>query len=128
VVAFSPNGTHLVSGSNDDTLLLCDTINGVRLMTLRGHSKGVHSVAFSRDGTRVISKSDDNTLLLWDAVHGFHLKTLIGHHNSVPLLARSHPQVNWSDVWLYYGGWVGLLDNSESVGYLSPVDQPRWTH
>jgi WD40 repeat protein len=44
-----------VSGSNDTTLRLWDTVSGAHLNTLNGHSGGVESVAFSPDGTHVVS-------------------------------------------------------------------------
>ena len=50
-VAFSRNGTRIVSGSDDNTLQLWDAMSGAHLHTLNGHSSLVWSVAFSPDGT-----------------------------------------------------------------------------
>jgi len=61
-VAFSPDGTRIVSGSKDNTLRLWDAVSGAGLNTLNGHSNWVLSVAFSLDGTRIVSGSNDNTL------------------------------------------------------------------
>jgi WD40 repeat protein len=74
--AFSPDGTHIVSGSIDDTVRLWDAVSGIHVNTLVGHSNTVRSVAFSSDGTRIVSGSYDDTLQLWDAVNGVHLDTL----------------------------------------------------
>jgi WD40 repeat protein len=82
-VAFSPNGTRIVSGSDDNTLRLWDAVSGTHLNTLNGHSSWVWSVAFSPDGTQIVSGSGDKTLRLWDAVSGTHLNTLNGHSSSV---------------------------------------------
>jgi WD40 repeat protein len=49
-VAFSPDGTRVVSGSVDYTLRLWDAVSGVHLITLEGHTYPVTSVAFSRMG------------------------------------------------------------------------------
>jgi WD40 repeat protein len=38
-VAFSPDGTQIVSGSYDNTLRLWDAVSGAHLNTLKGHSK-----------------------------------------------------------------------------------------
>ena len=50
-VAFSPDGTRIVSGSYDKTLRLWDAVSGAHLNMLNGHYNGVRSVAFSPDGT-----------------------------------------------------------------------------
>jgi WD40 repeat protein len=62
-VAFSPDGTRIVSGSADNTLRLWDARQGDVLgEPLRGHTSWVASVAFSPDGKRIVSGSADNTL------------------------------------------------------------------
>jgi len=65
-VAFSPDGTRVVSGSFDNTIKLWDAASGEVVATLRGHEDAVFSVAFSPDGTRVASGSWDKTIKLWD--------------------------------------------------------------
>ena len=49
-VAFSLDGTQVVSGSGDMTVWLWDVATGAALQTLEGHSGSVSSVAFSPDG------------------------------------------------------------------------------
>ena len=53
------------------------------LMTLVGHTGGVHTCAVSPDGRRIVSASGDHTLKLWDAQTGAELATLAGHLKSV---------------------------------------------
>src|SRR6478752_3096775 len=54
-VAFSTDGTRLLSGSEDKTLKLWDTTTGQLIRTFEGHSSGVRSVAFLPDGTHLVS-------------------------------------------------------------------------
>jgi WD40 repeat protein len=70
-VAFSPDGTRIVSGSFDTTLRLWDAKSGEPIgAPLKGHESRVMSVAFSPYGTRIVSGSFDTTLRLWDAKSG----------------------------------------------------------
>src|ERR1700730_4634944 len=80
-VAFSPDGTRVLSGSKDKTLKLWDAATGQLLRTFVGHTGEVTSVSFSPDGTRVLSGSDDGEdrrLRLWDAATGQLLRTFAG--------------------------------------------------
>ena len=65
-VAFSPNGSQVLSGSNDKTLKLWDVATGREIRTFTGHSQWIYSVAFSPDGRQALSGSGDQTLKLWD--------------------------------------------------------------
>ncbi len=69
-VAFSPDGTRVVSGSDDETVKIWSASTGEVEQTLQGHSDFVRSVAFSPDGTRVVSGSNDNTVKIWSASTG----------------------------------------------------------
>jgi WD40 repeat protein len=80
-LAFSPDGTRLVSGSDDYTVKIWRLSSGTCLQTLDGHSSWVQSVAFSGDGRWIASGSDDQTIKLWDAQSGVCLQTLQGHHS-----------------------------------------------
>ena len=66
-VAFSPDGTKIVSGSHDETVRVWDAVTGTLSNTLEGHSSDVTSVAFSPDGTKIVSGSKDKTVRIWDA-------------------------------------------------------------
>ena len=64
-VAYSPDGTRIISGSEDNTIKIWDANTGECLKTLEGHSGWVRSVAFSPDGTKIISGSFDDTIKIW---------------------------------------------------------------
>jgi WD40 repeat protein len=65
-VAFSPDGTRIVSGSDDETLRLWDGVTGAPRRALGSHSDSIARVAFSSDGTSVRSESVSKEVCYWD--------------------------------------------------------------
>jgi WD40 repeat protein len=66
-LAFSPDGTLLVSGADSGALMFWDAATGALLGSpVIGHSGRVWSVAFSPDGQTIASASEDHTVRLWD--------------------------------------------------------------
>ena len=86
-IEFSPDGSLIVSGSQDKTIKIWDVASGNCLRTLSGHRGGVSSVAFSPDGSRVASASWDESVKLWDPATGECLRTLTGHRETVCAVA-----------------------------------------
>ncbi|KAI0042724.1 hypothetical protein FA95DRAFT_1525107, partial [Auriscalpium vulgare] len=57
-VAYSPDGRHIASGSNDETIRIWDAQTGQSVGTpLEGHTGWVYSVAYSPDGRHIASGS-----------------------------------------------------------------------
>lgn len=69
-VAFSPDGTTLLSASSDQTLILWDVQTGAIIHRLVGHDRKVRKVVFSPDGATALSASADHSLYLWDLDSG----------------------------------------------------------
>jgi len=90
-VAFSSDGTRIVSGSYDMSVRVWDASIGVELKELKGHTSWVNSVAFSSDGTQIVSGSNDDSVRVcqWDASTGVELKKLKGHTSLVFSVAFS---------------------------------------
>ncbi|KAG2065933.1 WD40 repeat-like protein, partial [Suillus decipiens] len=62
-VSFSPDNTHIVSGSGDKTIRLWEVATGRPAgEPFVGHTEEVNSVSFSPDGTRIGASHHDRTL------------------------------------------------------------------
>ncbi|KAF7333241.1 WD40 repeat-like protein [Mycena sanguinolenta] len=90
-VAFSPDGRHIVSGSDDKTIRIWNAATGEAVGTpLEGHTGSVRSVAFSPDGRQIVSGSGDKTIRIWNAATGEAVGTpLEGHTDWVNSVAFS---------------------------------------
>lgn len=64
-VAYAPDGRSVLSGSEDKTVRLWDTLTGKERARGVGHSRAVRTVAFSADGSQMVSGSDEGTVRLW---------------------------------------------------------------
>src|SRR6266516_230747 len=84
-VAWSPDGRHIASAGEDQTVQIWDATTGRTLLTYPGHSDSVNAVAWSPDGQRIASASGsfpspgDKTVRVWDANTGNTLLTYHGH-------------------------------------------------
>ena len=73
-VAFSPDGSKIISGSDDMTIRVWNASTGIEMLPpLQGHNGWINSVAFSPDESRIISGSDDKTIRVWDASTGIEM-------------------------------------------------------
>ncbi len=88
-VAFSPDGSIVITTGRDKTAKIWDAETGMHLTTLSGHQGWVYGVTCSYDGKRIITTSSDGTARVWDALAGELLFTLVGHTASVMQAAFS---------------------------------------
>jgi hypothetical protein len=87
--AYSPDGTRIVTASEDKTARIWDANTGAQLAVLLGHRNGLYFAAYSPDGTRIVSASADTTARIWDARTGAQLAVLLGHGATVDSAAYS---------------------------------------
>jgi WD40 repeat protein len=86
-VAVTPDGEHVISGSQDGTLKVWDLHSQEETFTLGGHRGSVNAVVVTPDGEYIISGSQDGTLKVWDLHSQEEKFTLGGHRGSVNAVA-----------------------------------------
>jgi WD40 repeat protein len=90
-IAYSPDGTRIVSGGLDKMVRVWNAITGAEIMALRGHGdwpdwpeySGISSVAFSPDGNLIASGGSDYTVKIWNARTGAEVMTMSEHSHFV---------------------------------------------
>ena len=75
-VGFSPDGTTLASGGNDQVARLWDVRTGALRQALTGHTANIVDVSFSPDGSLLASVDYGRDVRLWDARSGQHKQTI----------------------------------------------------
>ena len=102
---FSPDGTTVASGGQDNVVRLWDTTarqpsglkkffgvftdNRSPRLTIQGHTVHVRTLAFSPDGKMLAGGSNDSTVYLWDAHTGTKFSTFMAHTDRISALAFS---------------------------------------
>jgi WD40 repeat protein len=80
-VAFSPDGSRVVSCGADQCARLWDAVTGKEIKVLQGHTSFVNAVDFHPDGKQVVTASNDATVRVWDLA-GERLPVVLKGHNS----------------------------------------------
>ncbi len=93
-VAFSPDGSKLLTGSGDTSILRgearqWDVTKRISLHQPLRHNAAVHSVAYSSHGRMLVTGSADGTAQVWNAITGRRLGLPLLHGQPVDLVAFS---------------------------------------
>jgi len=114
-VAFSPNGTRIVSGSWDQTIRVWDALSGVEILpALRGDEVVADPITFSPDGTRIITSSQNHAICVWDALLG----------NKAPLVKWHENLIGAHTIMLTHTKWLVDLHTNRTVSKLPATIVP----
>jgi WD40 repeat protein len=89
-VAFSSDGTQVLTGSWDSTVKLWNVSTGAVTRTFTGFTGVVYSAALSPDGTKVLTADASRYPKLWNAATGEKIRDLTGH-TATPNSVRFSP-------------------------------------
>lgn len=76
-IAFSPDGSIVAAGAEDQTITVWGVQSGHALGTLTGHTETVSSLLFEPDGNTLLSGSLDGSIIRWDLENMKPLATLM---------------------------------------------------
>jgi len=65
-IAYSPDGTLIVTSSRDSALRVWNASTGALIATLKGPTADLTSVAFNPNGTQIAAGSSNNIIWLWE--------------------------------------------------------------
>ena len=86
---YSPDGTKIVVGGQNNEVVIWDITTGAIVKTMKGHSDDVVTVRYSPNGRYIASGGVDNKFLIWDAITGDLLHTITAHKDYVRDVAFS---------------------------------------
>jgi WD40 repeat protein len=83
-LAFTPDGTSLVSTSLDGTVRVWDVATGAELLSLENHGGAVHTVAIDPQGEWAVTGGEDGNARLWDLNSGEEIRLFPDFHVPEP--------------------------------------------
>jgi WD40 repeat protein len=75
-IAYSPDGTRLVTAGRDRVVLVWDTTTGKLVQQCLGHTGQVYEARFTPDGQTIVSGGDDAFVRIWDVASGKQVAAL----------------------------------------------------
>lgn len=86
MIALSPDGQEIISGSREDNRVNVWNIKtGTRSRSLIGHTGGTEAIALSSNGKTLVTASNDDTIKVWDLPTGKLLWTLASKANDLAI-------------------------------------------
>ncbi|CAD8190822.1 unnamed protein product [Paramecium pentaurelia] len=82
-ITISSDGSILISGGEDNLIILWNVKTCQQIQILEGHTNMVRQVCISHDNFILASGSNDKTIRLWSVKTGKQIEVLEGHEDSV---------------------------------------------
>jgi WD40 repeat protein len=108
-LAWAPDGSRIVSVSQDAKALVWDARTGALVWALQAHTARLRAVAISPDGRMAATTGDDARINLWNLETGQLLRSLHGHTQRLKALAFS-PE-----------GWLASAGNDDFIKIWDPL-------
>jgi WD40 repeat protein len=86
---FSPDGTQIVTASEDGIARIWDASTGKLFASLAADDHAIYCARFSPDGSKIVTASGDNAAHIWELSTGRELMKLEGHEFYVTAAAFS---------------------------------------
>ncbi len=115
-VSISSDSRYMLSGGDDKTIRLWNTVTGECLRVFEGHRGTVSSVCFSPDDRYILSGGHDRMMRLWDVNTGECVRTFRGHMGNV------------NSVCLSNNGRYALSGSDDDTVRLWDVDKAERVH
>ncbi|SJM86960.1 probable Periodic tryptophan protein 2 [Zygosaccharomyces bailii] len=77
-LTYSPDGSRVVTASEDGKIKVWDVVSGFCLVTLEGHTSSVTQVQFAKRGQVLFSSSLDGTVRAWDLIRYRNFRVFTG--------------------------------------------------
>jgi serine/threonine protein kinase len=134
-VAWSPDGTRLVSGGAESCAQVWDATTGDRLFSYLEQSNTITSLAWEPSGVGIVSASADRTVQVWDATNGKTFLSCTGHTDRVNKVVWSPDGKKFASagrdktvrVWESDSGKLLMTYNGHSTGVWGLAWEPSGT-
>ena len=114
-IDYSPSGTRLITGRNDNSIREWDTSTGDMVQSYTGHVSAVWAVRYSPDGATVVSGDADGNLKIWRVSDGTVQQTVdVGSSVHSVAFSSGGTQIVTGDA----GNAVRVWTSSGAVAYV----------
>lgn len=103
-LAVTPDGSLLITGSEDKTVRVWEVISTKQIRAFQGHQSGIIAVAVRGDGKQIASGSDDGAIRLWDL-------NIIDEHRSLSEATDSL----WAVAYSPDGKWLAAAGSDKTI-------------